>query len=63
MANPSPPLDNLRPFRPMGDRPLGKVVGTRYPVEVEDALKRLGDDRQALIREAVEAALRDRGLL
>jgi hypothetical protein len=63
MANPRPNLENLRPFRPLGDRPLGKLVGTRYPVEVDAALRRLGRDKQALIRAAVETELRERGLL
>jgi hypothetical protein len=64
MPNPNPQTDQLKPhqYQPLGDRPMGKVVGTRYPVDVEAVLNSL-DDKQGFIRQCVEAGLRDRGLL
>lgn len=62
MANPRPQLSNLKPFEPMGERAMGKVIGTRYPVEVEAVLNAM-EDKQGFIRSAVENELRDRGLL
>jgi hypothetical protein len=45
-----------------GDRALGKVIGTRYPVDVDEAL-RLIPNHQDYIRQAVEEKLRADGKL
>ena len=62
MPNPNPNIKNLTSFKRVGDRDLGKVIGTRYPLDVQDALLQL-KDAQGLIRSAVEAALREQGLM
>jgi hypothetical protein len=41
---------------------MGKVVGTRFPVEVEAQLNGMGKAKQAFIRGAVELALSDPSL-
>ncbi|MBW4539730.1 MAG: hypothetical protein KME43_11390 [Myxacorys chilensis ATA2-1-KO14] len=65
MPNPRPKLENLKSFAKVGDRALSKrVIGTRYPEDVEAVLKAMpSDEMQQLIRAAVEKELRDRGLL
>jgi hypothetical protein len=62
MPNPNPKIENLTSFKRVGDRDLGKVIGTRYPLDVQDALLEL-KDYQGFIRQAVEAALREQGLM
>lgn len=62
MPNPRPKLENLKPFKRKGDRELGKIIGTRYPVEVEQALSKL-ENHQTFIRDAVEKTLIEQGLL
>ena len=62
MANPNPNLSNLKPFVRSSDRQLGKIIGTRYPVEIQQALEQL-ENHQAFIREAVENKLREEGKL
>lgn len=62
MPNPKPKIENLKHFKKVGDRELGKVIGIRFPVEVEAALNQMSD-RQAFIRAAVEDALIEKGLL
>ena len=49
-------------FKPVGNRPMGKIIGTRYPVEIQQALEQL-ENHQAFIREAVEDKLREEGKL
>jgi hypothetical protein len=49
-------------FKPVGDRQLGKIIGTRYPVEIQQVLEQLGNHQQ-FIREAVEDKLREEGKL
>ncbi|MBM0745033.1 hypothetical protein JOY44_26300 (plasmid) [Phormidium sp. CLA17] len=39
-----------------GDRDLGKVIGTRYPLDVQDALLQL-KDAQGFVRSAVESPI------
>ena len=67
MANPNPKTDQIQSFQyqRMNEEPLGKVIGTRYPVSVEAALSRLpnGIDRQGFIRAAVMEKLQNEGLL
>lgn len=55
----------MKPFPLVGDRPLDrKVIGVRFPVEVAEALRSLpSPEMQALIREAVETELKNRGLI
>ncbi len=62
MPNPKPKIENLKPFVRTSDRELGKIIGTRYPLDVQQALEQL-KDKQAFIRTAVEKALKDQGLL
>lgn len=62
MPNPKPKLENLKPFARQSDRELGKIIGTRYPLEVEAALKKL-PKHQDYIRLAVEEKLQRDGLL
>ena len=62
VPNPNPKIENLTSFKRVGDRDLGKVIGTRYPLDVQDALLQL-KDAQGFIRSAVEAALREQGLM
>ena len=62
MPNPHPKIDNLTSFKRVGDRDLGKVIGTRYPLDVQTALLQLKDS-QGFIRATVEAALRAQGLM
>jgi hypothetical protein len=64
MANPNPKTEQIQGFQyiPIGDRPMGKVIGTRYPEDIEAALSKL-PDKQAFIRSAVENALRESGQL
>ena len=62
MPNPKPKLENLKPFARSGDRELGKIIGTRYPVDVQTALEAVGNHQQ-FIREAVEEKLKRDGLL
>lgn len=61
MPNPNPKTSHLDAtrYRPIGDRPLGKVIGTRYPADVDTVLRGMGDDKQAFIRNAVELAISD----
>jgi hypothetical protein len=62
MSNPKPKLENLKPFQRASDRELGRVVGTRYPLDVAEALGKVGD-HQRFIRAAVEKELRAQGFL
>lgn len=62
MPNPKPRLENLKPFERQGDRELGKIIGTRYPLEVEAALRQIAK-HQDFIRLAVEEKLQREGLL
>jgi hypothetical protein len=62
MSNPKPKLENLKPFQRASDRELGRVVGTRYPLDVAEALGKVGD-HQHFIRAAVEKELRAQGFL
>ncbi|MEA5464512.1 hypothetical protein [Leptothoe sp. PORK10 BA2] len=67
MANPNPKIDQLQSFQyqRMNEEPLGKVIGTRYPVSVELALSQLPDgiDKQGFIRAAVMEKLQTERLL
>jgi hypothetical protein len=66
MPNPTPKTDQLKPhqWRSISDRAMGKVIGVRYPSEVEAALKTMpSPEMQQFIRDAVEEALRQKGLL
>lgn len=56
MANPNPPLDNLRPFKPKGEKAAGRVIGTRYDLDVEEELDKL-PDKQGFIKQSVRASL------
>ena len=62
MSNPNPKIENLKSFQRSSDRELGRVVGTRYPVDVAEALGKVGD-HQRFIREAVEKELKAQGFL
>lgn len=62
MPNPNSKIENLTSFKRVGDRDLGKVIGTRYPLDVQAALLQ-SKDAQGFIRSAVEAALREQGLI
>lgn len=67
MANPNPTQSKRfkATQKPKHERELSpKVVSTRYPIEVYEALLKLKpDDRQELIRLAVERSLREQGKL
>ena len=65
MANKNPvqtPEFKAQQLPKHGDRALGKVVGTRYPADVDAALRQIVD-HQGYIRQAVEEKLRADGLL
>ena len=62
MSNKSPKIENLKSFQRASDRELGRVVGTRYPLDVADALGKVSN-HQDYIRAAVEAKLKVDGLL
>lgn len=63
MPNPNPKLENLKPFQRKSERALGKIIGTRYPLEVQAILESLDCARQEFIRSAVEEKLKREGLL
>jgi hypothetical protein len=65
MANQNPKFEHLKQYRfPGCDRELGKVIGTRFPLEVEAVLLEMGSsNRQNYIRKMVEAGLIADGLL
>ncbi|MBW4422300.1 MAG: hypothetical protein KME13_24315 [Myxacorys californica WJT36-NPBG1] len=66
MANSNPiqtPEFKAQQVPKYGDQALSsKVVGTRYPVDVDAALRQIAD-HQGYIRKAVEEKLRADGLL
>lgn len=62
MPNPNPKTDHLTKFEQVSDRPLSKVVGTRYTAEVYEVLASM-TDAQNYIRGAVEARMKTDGLL
>lgn len=61
MSNPNPVQNEelkAAQYRPLGDEPLGRAIGTRYPLSVEQFLDELGSaKRSAFIRAAVQAAI------
>lgn len=59
MTNQNPKTEHLKPYQfPENDRKLGKVIGVRFPIEVEAVLLEMeSSDRSTYIREAVEARL------
>lgn len=66
MANDSPKTEHLTStqFQPVGEVSMGKVIGTRYPVDVDSALNQMDSKKkQDYIREAVELRLRQDGRL
>ncbi|PSB30159.1 hypothetical protein [Stenomitos frigidus] len=62
MSNPNPKTENLKSFQRASDRELGRVVGTRYPLDVAEALGKVGN-HQDYIRAAVEEKLKADKLL
>lgn len=61
MPNPNPPLNNLKPFKPKGQRPMAKAaLCVRLPVEIDNAIRSLGNRRTEWLRQVIiEAAQRD----
>ena len=61
MSNPNPVQNEelkAAQYRPLGDEPLGRAIGTRYPLSVQQFLDELGPaKRSAFIRAAVQAAI------
>lgn len=65
MANPHPiqtPAFLAQQKPKYGDQPLGDAIGVRFPAKI-DAVLRQQNNRQQLIREAVELYLKNKGLL
>lgn len=58
MSNPHPAIAQIEryQFQPVEGEPLGKIIGTRYPADVEAALMAM-PDKQAFIRQAVAEKL------
>lgn len=67
MSNPNPKIDQIKAtqFPMVGDQPLSRrVIGIRFSQQMTAKLEEMGSsDRQAYIREAVEAKMRQDGLL
>jgi hypothetical protein len=65
MGNSNPKTDHLKPYRyPEHDRPLGKVIGVRFPIDVEAVLAVMSSaDRSDYVRDAVEEKMKRDGLL
>lgn len=65
MGNSNPKTEHLKPYRFVRhDRPLGKVIGVRFPIEVETVLEGMSSvDRSDYIRDAVEEKMQRDGLL
>ena len=61
MANPSPKIENLKPFKPLGDTPMEGRLFVRVSSEVESAVKALPKrERPAWLRRVItEAAQRE----
>ena len=55
-------LDNLEPFKPMGDEPLARrPICVKLPNELDKAIRSL-PDTSAWIRSVLEAAAREKGI-
>ena len=49
MANKNPRLENLKSFKPIGDKALSKTIGIRVEQEIYDRLMSLPRDRRLLL--------------
>ena len=67
MGNPNPVQNEAlkaKQFKPLVGEPMGKVVGTRYPISVTEKLEAMDTgDRSQFIRDAVQEKLVREGLL
>ncbi|MCS6783107.1 MAG: hypothetical protein NZ482_08005 [Gloeomargarita sp. SKYG98] len=59
MPNPRPKIENLKPFRPMGEQALKGRLFVRVTSEIEQAVKLLDDAPGWLRRVITEAAERE----
>ncbi|MCS6781905.1 MAG: hypothetical protein NZ482_01810 [Gloeomargarita sp. SKYG98] len=59
MPNPRPKIENLKPFRPMGEQALKGRLFVRVTSEIEEAVKSLEDASGWLRRVITEAAQRE----
>jgi hypothetical protein len=61
MPNPSPRLENLKPFKPKGKEAMAAAaLCVRLPVEIDEVIRDLGDKRSEWLRRViVEAAHRE----
>lgn len=66
MANPNPRQSEdfiETRFKPRADQAFGRVVGVRFPVEIDEALQEMGNGKADFIRNAVREKLAADGLL
>lgn len=65
MANKNPVQTEgfLAQQQPKGDEAMGRTIGVRFPVDVDEALRAQGKLKGDLIRRYVEQGLQREGLL
>ena len=56
MSNPKPRLENLKPFKPKGDKPFSKSYAVRWPEDIWQRLEQI-PDKSEFIRRAVRREL------